>query len=619
MKSAEIRRTRLPHPKIGEEVRELASVIDGEAHSRQYPALESYTLGRLKQELSQLFNKVSGLSLSSGDISLQAVPPNHKGDYSFQIPSLMKTRMKEYRGEFLPRFAEHLSAISERFTFAKQVGPFLNFSLAPGFFAQEVLREIEEKNDHYGRSSDWSGKKVLVEYSSPNIGKSLHVGHLGTTLVGQALANLYSSCGASVYRINHLGDWGTPVGMLQVGSALYSEDEDISPLRGKPSSYYSAIYARFGEKAKEDPALRERAKEAFAALERNEEEARIFWEKVRSESTAELDQIYSQLGIQFDGYLGESFYESDLAPTLKQLTEHGLAEQDEEALVVDLDDVKLKRVLLRKSDGATTYFARDVCALIKRKELFDFDLCLYVVGAEQTLHFRQLFELAKRMGKIEPDVCFHIPIGLITQKGAKISSRAGGTLAAEELRDAIIERAFEQVSDSFPEEPEEERREIARMLGTGALYYQQLLTTPGKSTEFDLDKILDMRGKSAAYIQYACVRGKSILRKIGLPSVPLSELQSELFAENQEKLAGIVGELALLPEVVANCCEIKSPHPLAHALHRIATELNQFYQRVRIKDLESPEKDLFLHLLLATVQGLENGLALLNIEVPEKM
>ncbi|MCB0329775.1 MAG: arginine--tRNA ligase [Bdellovibrionales bacterium] len=612
--------TLLPTPQSEEEVKNLVASIEARYAEKKHPFGHQYALERLRTRIAATLTDILGEDpLLASDVTLAAVPAQHIGDFAIQVPHLMKD-MKRYRGEILPQLKERLQAQTDlTFSVLELVGPFLNFSLAKHQLIAMALEEIESLGSQYGLGSSQREKRVIIEYSSPNMGKSLHVGHLGTTLVGQGLANLFEAAGAIVFRVSHLGDWGTPCGMLQVGYSLYANEPEIQSLAGRPSKFYSAIYSKFNEAQKENPELREQAKEAFARLEQGEEAALAFWKKVRAESAVELDRIYEGLSIHFDTYLGEAFYEPYLRNTIDELLQSDVATPDGPAVVVNLEDAGLKSVLLQKSDGATTYFARDVVALYKRKELFDYDLAAYIVGSEQTLHFRQLFELAKRMRYLGKASCVHVPIGLITQKGSKISSRAGGALGAEELQEAIFERAKSQVDESVPELTEEERATIAHQLTNGALFYNQLLTAPGKSTDFNLDNILDMRGKSGAYLQYACVRGRGILRKVGNPEIPLGEIQEELLNALDESALQMVKDSLLLPDVIVQCCEQKSPHPLAHYLHTIGQSINHFYQRIRIKELKSPEKDLYLHVLEKTVITLENGLRIMNIEVPDRM
>ncbi|MCI5065700.1 arginine--tRNA ligase [bacterium] len=611
-------KTLLPNPSSEDDVRELVKTLE----QKTPPSLESSerVLEKARTFFAVALSAILGEEEITGEqVQLNEVPAKHHGDYALQVPHLMRD-MKRYRGEILPALKEHLDA-QEGLPFHgfELVGPFLNFCIHRAPFIRQVLTEIQSQGRDYGRTTSHAGKRVIVEYSSPNMGKSLHVGHLGTTLVGQGLANIFEAAGALVFRVSHLGDWGTPCGMLQVGHELFAEDPDIQALRETPSQFYSTIYARFNEAQKDDPAIREKAKAAFAALERGEDDSLDFWRTVREESAEELDAIYSGMNIQFDTYLGEAFYEPYLEDTIDRLLRDELAAVDGEAVLVDLEEEGLKKVLLRKSDGATTYFARDVVALFKRKELFHYDLTAYVVGSEQTLHFRQLFAIGKKMGYLDDAACVHVPIGLITQKGAKISSRAGGALGAVELRDAIFERAKGQVDETLSELSEEARQKIADQLTNGALFYNQLLTAPGKSTDFNLESILDMKGKSGAYLQYACVRGKAILKKVSGDPIPLAEIEEEHFDAIDESALTLVKLSVLLPDIVDQSCTQRSPHPLAHYLHTVGQAINHFYQRVRIKDLEGAEKTLYLAILAGVVKTLERGLEILNIEVPDRM
>lgn len=543
--------TTLPNPLSESEVKDLVQSIEQGRESKRGTVDQWYFLERLRAALATLISEIVGEEISSHEVTLAAVPPNHDGDFALQVPLLMRD-MPRYRGEILPKINNRIFDLSDfKISYAALVGPFLNFSLSTSSLVATTLHEIEQLGPRYGCTNAQSGKRIIIEYSSPNMGKSLHVGHLGTTLVGQGMANIFEAAGATVFRISHLGDWGTPCGMLEVGCSMYEK--------------------------------------------------------------------YESLDIDFDAFLGEAFYEPYLHHTIQMLREAGIAEQDGEAVVAKLEEGGLGTVLLQKSDGATTYFARDVVALFKRKELFDYDLALYVVGSEQTLHFRQLFAVAQRMGYLKGAECAHLPIGLITRNGSKISSRAGGALGAEELRDAIYTRALSQVTEALGYLEQDQQSLIAKQLTNGALFYNQLLASPGKSTDFNLSKILDMKGKSGAYLQYACVRGKGILRKVGYPQLLLEEIDQQVFATIDPSALNMVKLALLLPDIVNQSCDARSPHPLAHYLHLVGQAINHFYQQVKIKDLESPMKDLYLHVLIQTVRALENGLGFLNIQVPDRM
>lgn len=540
-----------------------------------------------------------------------AVPQHLEGDISVSFYAFPPAQQEQAASTFVATLHNRNDEITE----IRKVGSFVNVSLRSDALLKRLVECLVASGTDFGCNALLAGKRVLVDYSSPNMGKSLHVGHLGTTLVGQALANILEANGATVFRINHLGDWGTPVGMLYVAQRLWGTEPRFRTLVDTPSHYYSALYREFRAKAEEDPELQRMAKEAFSALEQHDPALRAFWQTVRSRSIAELEAIYRRLSISFDAYIGEAYYEPNLPMVLDLLGKHPEAERDGLCTVLKFSDTRLGTALLQKSDGATTYLTRDIAAAVKRKALFEPDRCLYVIGSEQAQHMRQLFAAAEYLGVTQPGQLTHVPIGLITQKGAKISSREGGVFALEEYLDTVIARAREKVSEGSV--PPEKIDEVAVQVGIGAVYYRQLSTLPGKSCEFELEKILDFNGKSGPYIQYAAARIGRVLERAEFVR-PLSNAGS-MSANFEKPLHELVRMTCRYPDAVQHAATTLSAHPLTGYLFDLAQAANRVYQGTHLIGASAAEREQLGSAFWAARKVLINGLGLLNIQVPSRM
>ncbi len=608
-------------PESDQELIELANTKKKEREAFGYIDAGSYPVATLKKLIASKISNYTDQEILPDQINLAPVPPKHEGDYALQIPHLMKADMKSYRGEFLPEVQNLLSDSTEEIPVvdSKLVGPFLNITLNRSHFMKMLLSDIEKKGEHFGEIDLGKGKNVTVEYSSPNAGKSLHVGHLGTTLLGQVYANILHLNGFTVYRVNHLGDWGLPIGLLKVAIEEYGKLPEFTSIQHNTSEYFAALYTRINEESKENPELRERAQREFVKLEAHDPESQEFLKDIRLRSITEMEKFYSYFQISFDAYIGESYYVDDLEKTVEEVSKLDIARQDGKALIIELEALKLDKVLLVKSDGATTYLTRDLAAIKKRHEIFDYNKSYYVVGSEQTTHFRQLFEIASQLGLEYAKDCVHIPIGLLQQQGKKISSRRGGALTPDDLLAATIERAEEQVAESLPEAPIEERHSIAVKVATSAMIYNQILTTPGKNIEFNLDKMLDLRGKTGPYLLYTAVRANSVLNKIGSPQKSLTDISTETFESSDSAVDPLIKQLAQLPEVLNSCYDNNSAHPLAHYAHELAQAINHLYQKVVFKDAEGDLKDFYLHVVKASCQTLTNCLTIMGMQLPERM
>ncbi len=463
---------------------------------------------KLKDEVSRLL--APRVSLEPAEvINLLEIPPEpNYGDLAFPCFSLAKIKKKAP-----PIIAEELYEElrnEEGLLWEKAVprGPYLNFFIAPEVFSREVLQEIWTSGDKYGHYNLGKGQNVTIDYSSPNIAKPFGVGHIRSTVIGHSLYLIYRALGYNTIGINHLGDWGTQFGKLIVAYKSWGNESD---LKEDPVNYLYKLYVQFHKLVEEKPDLDDEARYWFRKLENGDKEALDYWNRFRQLSMDNYELIYDLLGIEFEYYHGESHYNQMLDEVIELVQKKGIASESEGALMIDLEPHGLPPVMLRKKDGATLYITRDLAAAIYRYETFKFARSLYVVGAEQTLHFQQLFKVLELLGFEWTSKCAHVPFGLIRFKEGRMSTREGKIILLEEVLNRSIEMAREIIEEKNPDLADKES--AARAVGLGAVRFGDLSNDRIKNIEFDWEKALDFSGETAAYIQYSHARICSILRK----------------------------------------------------------------------------------------------------------
>jgi len=508
---------------------------------------------------------------------------------------------------------------------------FINFFLSNEFFLEEVKKTLKGKN-RYGSSKIGKGKTVVVDYSSPNIAKPFGIGHLRSTIIGQALYNIYKFLGWRCIGDNHLGDWGTQFGKLIVAIQRWGEKE---------KTYYSIedlekLYVKFHQEAELNPTLEKEARGWFKKLEEGDREAKKIWKICVDISLKEFDRIYKLLGIEIDYTFGESFYQGMLKKIIKETREKKVAINSQGALIIQYPKNEFPPAMILKSDGATTYLTRDLATIKYRLNKWKPNLILYEVGADQTLHFKQLFLAVELLGWIKKEKLFHVAHGLIRLKEGKFSTRKGLTIHLEEvLREAIerarkiIDRAPEGSEDEEESETlfakksetgidllEKEKKEIAQMVGIGAVKYNDLSQYYGKDIIFDWQKILKLKGNSGPYLQYTFTRCQSVLRKAQMKIDPL-KLKIIDFNPEEENLLRTIYKF---PEVVEEAAEKFSPNLICNFAFDLAQKYNLFYDLHSIIKAETEELKIFrLALTTAVSQVLKNSLSILGISAPERM
>lgn len=491
-------------------------------------------------------------------------------------------------------------------------GPYLNFYLDYPVFSRDILEEITSRGPEYGRSDRGRGEVILVDYSSPNICKPFGIGHIRSTVIGHALTLILQAQGYRCVGINHLGDWGTQFGKMIVAYSLWGDDRE---LQGDPVNYLYYLYVRFHREARDDASLEEQARLWFKRLEDGEREAVGFWELFRRLSLDNYGRIYDLLGIGFDHYHGESHYNDLLEGMIRLVRDKGIATESEGALIVDLDRYGLPPAMLRKKDGATLYLTRDLAAALYRKRTFDFSRALYVVGAEQKLHFQQMVGILELLGFPWARDCVHVPFGLIRFKDGRMSTREGKMILLEEVLQRSISLAREIIEEKNPGLADKE--EAARVVGLGAVRFGDLSNDRIKDIEFDWEKVLDFSGETAAYIQYAHARICSIMRRAGIADPAWWDQAADHLAGEQERT--LIRTLASFPAKIEASAGSYRPSILARHLIDVARDFNRFYHECPVLVEDRDLRRARLLLIAAARRVLKNGLGCLGIESPEEM
>lgn len=530
-------------------------------------------------------------------------PANRQhGDFATNVALVLAKKLNAKPRELATKIVQHiLSKKHEILGKAEIAGPgFINFSLAKKYFV-DTLFSIRNKAETYGSSSIGGGRTAIVEYSSPNIAKPFTIGHLRSTIIGDALANILSFSGYTVLRDNHLGDWGTQFGKQIVAIKKWGDEQAITTSEN-PVRMLVDLYVRFHKEAEADPTLEDEGRAWFAKLEQGDKEARRLWKKCVDWSMAQFAVIYQRLGVQFDMMLGESFFEDKMAVVLSDVAKAGIAKKSEGALLIFYPNDKYPPLMIRKKDGATLYATRDLATDKYRFGKWGKDiLIINEVGAEQSLYFKQLYEAEAMLGYCKTSQRVHVGHGMIRFQEGKMSTRKGNTIWLED----VLAEAVARASAFNPE--------TAEAIGIGALKYNDLKREASKDVVFDWDDVINLKGNSGPYLQYTYARAQSVLRKAGAAA-------DKAFSPT---LAG--GEAAVLeytleqfPEIVERSAREYAPHHLCTYLFQLAQEFNTFYNEAKIVGSGSQEPYRLL-VTLATAQVLKNGLKLLDIQSLEKM
>mgnify|MGYP000912941603 FL=1 len=487
-------------------------------------------------------------------------------------------------------------------------GPYVNFFLNKAEISGQVIKEVVKEGADYGQQNEGKGENVTIDLSSPNIAKPFSVGHLRSTVIGDALSNIFRKMGYNTIKINHLGDWGKQFGLLMVAYKKWGSKEAVE---ANPIDELLQLYVRINAEIENDPALDDEGRLWFKKLEDGDPEATELWQWFRDESLVEFNRIYELLGVEFDSLNGEAFYNDKMDEGIKILEEKGLLEESKGASIVNLDDVNLPPAMIKKSDGATLYITRDIATAMYRARTYNFVKSIYVVGQEQSNHFRQLKAVLKKMGFDWSDDMTHVDFGLVTKNRQKLSTRKGNIILLEPTLQEAISRAKSQIEDKNPEL--ENKEAVAHAVGVGAVKFYDLKTDRRNGYDFDLEAMVSFEGETGPYIQYAYARIRSILRKADF--TPDANADYRL---NDAESWEIIKLLQDFSRVVKRAADNYEPSLIAKYAISLAQAFNKYYAHTRILD-ESPERDSRLALSYSTAVVLKEALRLLGVDAPEKM
>ena len=527
------------------------------------------------------------------------------GDIAFPAFSLAKVERKAPQA-----IAADIAEKIDQSAFEKVVatGPYVNFFLDKSKISDQVIKSVIEAGADYGQQDEGHGQNITIDLSSPNIAKPFSVGHLRSTVIGDALSNIFRKMGYNTIKINHLGDWGKQFGLLMVAYKRWGSKEAVE---ANPIDELLKLYVRINAEIENDPELDEEGRKWFKKLEDGDPEATELWQWFRDESLVEFNRIYKLLGVEFDSLNGEAFYNDKMDEAVQILEEKGLLKESKGASIVELDDVNLPPAMIKKSDGATLYITRDIATAIYRARTYNFVKNIYAVGQEQSNHFRQLKAVLKKMGFDWSDDMVHVDFGLVTKNRQKLSTRKGNIILLEPTLQEAISRAKAQIEEKNPEL--ENKEEVAHAVGVGAVKFYDLKTDRRNGYDFDLEAMVSFEGETGPYVQYAYARIQSILRKANFtPSTDATYSLSD--PESWE----IIKLLQDFSRVVKRAAENYDPSLIAKYAINLAQAFNKYYAHTRILD-ESPERESRLALSYSTAVVLKEALRLLGVDAPEKM
>ena len=554
---------------------------------------------------SELAKVIEGLDQETILNLLEQPKSSDLGDIAFPAFSLAKIERKAPQA-IAADIAEKIDA--SHFEKVVATGPYVNFFLDKSQISDQVIKAVIQAGADYGQQDEGHGGNITIDLSSPNIAKPFSVGHLRSTVIGDALSNIFRKMGYNTIKINHLGDWGKQFGLLMVAYKKWGSKEAVE---ANPIDELLKLYVRINAEIENDPELDEEGRLWFKKLEDGDPEATELWQWFRDESLVEFNRIYKLLGVEFDSLNGEAFYNDKMDEGVQILEDKGLLKESKGASIVELDDVNLPPAMIKKSDGATLYITRDIATAMYRARTYNFVKNIYAVGQEQSNHFRQLKAVLKKMGFDWSDDMIHVDFGLVTKNRQKLSTRKGNIILLEPTLQEAISRAKAQIEEKNPEL--ENKEEVAHAVGVGAVKFYDLKTDRRNGYDFDLEAMVSFEGETGPYVQYAYARIQSILRKANFtPSADAT------YSLNDPESWEIIKLLQDFSRVVKRAAENYDPSLIAKYAINLAQAFNKYYAHTRILD-ESPERDSRLALSYSTAVVLKEALRLLGVDAPEKM
>ncbi len=557
-----------------------------------------------KQYVSQKL-KIEGFS-ESEIYSLTVVPPDTTlGDYA--LPCFKFAKVFRKAPNIIAEELAKSFPVDDTITKVTAVNGYLNFTVNRSGYAEKTISEILSQDENYGSSNEGNGKTVVIDYSSINIAKPFHIGHLSTTVIGSALYKIYKKLGYTVVGVNHLGDYGTQFGKLIYAYNHWGNEQAVNEGRVKE---LMRLYVKYHEEVEIHPEMDDEARSYFKKIEAGDEECLKLFNWFKELTLKDVQRVYDELDVHFDSYNGESFYNDKMTPVINELEEKGLLKESEGAKIVDLEKYGMPPCLILRSDGASLYATRDLAAAYYRKNTYDFYKCLYVVAYQQNLHFKQIFKVLELLGKPWAKDMEHIAFGMVSLEQGTMSTRKGNVVFLEDVINKCNEKAYEIINEKNPQL--ENKEETAKAVGTGAVIFGALSNSRIKDIVFSYDKVLNFDGETGPYCQYTYARCSSVLSKAG-------EVGNYKVGELNEVEYNLFNELQKFPSVVVSAKDKNEPSLITRYAVDLSKAFNKFYFDCKILGAEEEVKNLRLALTKATKTVLKNSLSLLGIKTPEKM
>ena len=569
-----------------------------------------------KKEIAEIIAKnLEGLTEDEIKSMIEIPQDQSMGDYAFPCFRLAKT-MRKAPNLIAAELAEKLQG-ETLFSEVSPVNAYVNMFVSREEMMKSTVSEVLEEKENFGRSDIGGNKKVIVEFSSPNIAKPFHIGHIRSTVIGNSLSKIYDALGYDVFKINHLGDYGTQFGKMICAYRRWGNREDVI---NSPIKTLLGYYTKFHVEVEEHPELEDEARAIFTKLEQGSKEEVELWQWFREESLKEFQRVYDMLGIEFDSYNGESFYSDKMPRFEKELSDKGLLQESKGAQVVDLEKYKLGTALIKKSDGSSLYITRDIAAAVYRKENYDFYKNIYVVATQQNLHFQQLFKIIELMGYDWANQCVHVPFGMVRLEEGTMSTRHGRVVFLEDVLNGAIEKTREIIEEKNPNI--ENLEEITSQVGIGAVVFNELSNNRIKDYTFKWDQILNFDGETGPYVQYTHARCASLLRKAGEDIVAKAQdhknVDFALLAKSDSAYE-LTKLIYAFPGVVEQAGEKYEPSIITRHIIDIAQCFNKFYHDEHIIVDDEVEKTSKIALVIATKRVIATGIGLLGMKAPERM